>query len=77
MRGTTRIQIHLNLDQNSIKYISFSFLGYFSFLNEKGAQTAVIYTTIVQLVRERVYKFLSLENISAYTESHGKKQYSN
>lgn len=44
--------------------------GYFSFLNEKGAQTAVIYTTIVQLVRERVYKFLSLENISAYTESH-------
>nr|XP_019564995.2 uncharacterized protein LOC109433065 [Aedes albopictus]XP_029715435.1 uncharacterized protein LOC109433065 [Aedes albopictus] len=44
--------------------------GYFSFLNEKGTQTAVVYTTIVQLVRERVYKFLSLENISAYTESH-------
>lgn len=44
--------------------------GYFSFLNDKGAQTATVYTTIVQLVRERVYKFLSLENLSAYTESH-------
>lgn len=44
--------------------------GYFSFLNDKGTQLATAYTTIVQLVRERVYKFLSLENISAYTESH-------
>ncbi|XP_058819228.1 uncharacterized protein LOC131682066 [Topomyia yanbarensis] len=43
--------------------------GYFSFLNDKGTQTATIYTTIVQLVRERVYKFLCLENLSAYTES--------
>ncbi|XP_053695075.1 uncharacterized protein LOC128742672 [Sabethes cyaneus] len=44
--------------------------GYFSFLSEKGTQMATVYTTIVQLVRERVYKFLSLENLSAYTESH-------
>ncbi|XP_062545798.1 uncharacterized protein LOC134212185 [Armigeres subalbatus] len=44
--------------------------GYFSFLSDKGTQLATAYTTIVQLVRERVYKFLSLENISAYTESH-------
>ncbi|XP_055540190.1 uncharacterized protein LOC129726936 [Wyeomyia smithii] len=43
--------------------------GYFSFLTEKGSQMATVYTTIVQLVRERVYKFLSLENLSAYTES--------
>ncbi|XP_058446582.1 uncharacterized protein LOC131427427 isoform X2 [Malaya genurostris] len=43
--------------------------GYFSFLNDKGTQTVTVYTTIVQLVRERVYKFLSLENLSAYTES--------
>lgn len=44
--------------------------GYFSFLNDKGTQAATVYTTIMQLVRERVYKFLSLENLSAYTESH-------
>ncbi|XP_055632648.1 uncharacterized protein LOC129773113 isoform X2 [Toxorhynchites rutilus septentrionalis] len=44
--------------------------GYFSFVNDKGVQTATVYTTVVQLVRERVYKFLSLENLSAYTESH-------
>lgn len=52
--------------------MSFNFAGYFSFLNEKGTQAATVYTTIVQLVRERVYKFLCLENLSAYTESHGK-----
>ncbi|XP_050100634.1 uncharacterized protein LOC126581189 [Anopheles aquasalis] len=44
--------------------------GYFSFINDKGAATATIYTTIVQLVRDQVYKFLSLENLAAYTESH-------
>ncbi|KFB46196.1 hypothetical protein ZHAS_00014199 [Anopheles sinensis] len=47
------------------------FPGYFSFINDKGAPTATIYTTIVQLVRDQVYKFLSLENLSAYTESQG------
>uniref|UniRef100_A0A182F1C2 CABIT domain-containing protein n=1 Tax=Anopheles albimanus TaxID=7167 RepID=A0A182F1C2_ANOAL len=44
--------------------------SYFSFINDKGAATATIYTTIVQLVRDQVYKFLSLENLAAYTESH-------
>uniref|UniRef100_A0A182SVU2 CABIT domain-containing protein n=1 Tax=Anopheles maculatus TaxID=74869 RepID=A0A182SVU2_9DIPT len=44
--------------------------GYFSFINDKGAPTATVYTTIVQLVRDQVYKFLSLDNLSAYTESH-------
>uniref|UniRef100_A0A182MEY7 CABIT domain-containing protein n=1 Tax=Anopheles culicifacies TaxID=139723 RepID=A0A182MEY7_9DIPT len=43
---------------------------YFSFINDKGAPTATVYTTIVQLVRDQVYKFLSLDNLSAYTESH-------
>ncbi|XP_058061320.1 uncharacterized protein LOC131211744 [Anopheles bellator] len=46
------------------------FPGYFSFINEKGAASATVYTTIVQLVRDQVYKFLSLENLAAYTESH-------
>ncbi|GAB0096812.1 LOC108017129 [Sergentomyia squamirostris] len=43
--------------------------GYFSLVNEKGGATASIYTTIIQLVRERVYKFLSMENMVAYSES--------
>ncbi|XP_055680799.1 uncharacterized protein LOC129788613 isoform X2 [Lutzomyia longipalpis] len=43
--------------------------GYFSLLNDKGGATAAIYTTIIQLVRERVYKFLSMENMVAYSES--------
>uniref|UniRef100_U5ENU1 Putative myosin-g heavy chain n=1 Tax=Corethrella appendiculata TaxID=1370023 RepID=U5ENU1_9DIPT len=51
------------------------FPGYFSLLNDKGAPTATVYTAIVQLVRERVYKFLSVDNISAYTESLGSDTY--
>lgn len=31
--------------------------------------TATQYTTMTQLVRERVYKFLSIDNMQAYTES--------
>ncbi|XP_035916171.1 uncharacterized protein LOC118513918 isoform X1 [Anopheles stephensi] len=50
--------------------IPHDFPGYFSFINDKGAPTATVYTTIVQLVRDQVYKFLSLDNLSAYTESH-------
>ena len=42
--------------------------GYFSLINEKGS-TATLYTTLIQLVRERVYKFLSVDNMQAYTES--------
>lgn len=37
--------------------------------NEKGSPTATLYTTMIQLVRERVYKFLSVDNMQAYTES--------
>lgn len=32
--------------------------------------TATQYTTMTQLVRERVYKFLSIDNMQAYTESN-------
>jgi hypothetical protein len=54
-----------------IELIPISFLsGYFSLVNEKGAATATIYTTMVQLVRERVYKFVSIENLTAYTETY-------
>lgn len=43
--------------------------GYFSLINDKGSSTATLYTTLIQLVRERVYKFLSVDNMQAYTES--------
>lgn len=46
------------------------FTGYFSLVNEKGMPTATLYTTMIQLVRERVYKFLSVDNMQAYTESN-------
>lgn len=46
------------------------FAGYFSLVNEKGTPTATQYTTMTQLVRERVYKFLSIDNMQAYTESN-------
>lgn len=54
------------------------FAGYFSLVNEKGTPTATQYTTMTQLVRERVYKFLSIDNMQAYTESNpsGKLQFS-
>jgi hypothetical protein len=39
-------------------------------VNEKGTLTATQYTTMTQLVRERVYKFLSIDNMQAYTESN-------
>jgi hypothetical protein len=39
-------------------------------VNEKGTPTATQYTTMTQLVRERVYKFLSIDNMQAYTESN-------
>jgi hypothetical protein len=49
--------------------INLIFSGYFSLINEKGSPTATLYTTMIQLVRERVYKFLSVDNMQAYTES--------
>jgi len=45
------------------------FSGYFSLINDKGVPTATLYTTITKLVREKVYKFLSVDNLTAYTES--------
>lgn len=39
-------------------------------MNEKGTPTATQYTTMTQLVRERVFKFLSIDNMQAYTESN-------
>lgn len=46
------------------------YAGYFSLVNEKGTPTATQFTTMTQLVRERVYKFLSIDNMQAYTESN-------
>ncbi|KAH8266606.1 hypothetical protein KR018_002934 [Drosophila ironensis] len=45
------------------------FPGYFSLLNEKGMPTATQYGSLMQLVRERVYKFASVDNMPAFTES--------
>lgn len=45
------------------------FPGYFSLINDKGVPTATLYTTLIQLVRERVYKFVSVDNLPAFTES--------
>ncbi|XP_037825387.1 uncharacterized protein LOC119613446 [Lucilia sericata] len=45
------------------------FPGYFSLLNDKGLPTATLYTSLVQLVRERVCKFVSVENMPAFMES--------
>ncbi|XP_036321735.1 uncharacterized protein LOC118735860 isoform X2 [Rhagoletis pomonella] len=45
------------------------FPGYFSLLNDKGTATATLYTSLIQLVRERVYKFVSVDNMPAFTES--------
>ncbi|KAI8042607.1 uncharacterized protein LOC128263268 isoform X1 [Drosophila gunungcola] len=45
------------------------FPGYFSLLSEKGLATATQYGSLIQLVRERVYKFVSVDNMPAFTES--------
>lgn len=49
--------------------VIWSLLGYFSMVNEKGQATATVYSKVIELVRERVYKFLTLENMVAYNES--------
>lgn len=58
-------------------FSSFFYAGYFSLINDKGVPTATLYTTITKLVREKVYKFLSVDNLTAYTESQstGKKYF--
>ena len=38
-------------------------------VNEKGQATAAVYSKVIELVRERVYKFLTLESLVAYNES--------
>lgn len=38
-------------------------------VNEKGQATATVYSKVIELVRERVYKFLTLDNMVAYNES--------
>lgn len=60
------------------KFLFAYIAGYFSLMNEKGTPTATQYTTMTQLVRERVYKFLSIDNMQAYTESNssGKSKFS-
>lgn len=59
------------IDEVYLMNVIFNFLsGYFSLVNEKGTPTATQYTTMTQLVRERVYKFLSIDNMQAYTESN-------
>uniref|UniRef100_A0A336M7L0 CSON013306 protein n=1 Tax=Culicoides sonorensis TaxID=179676 RepID=A0A336M7L0_CULSO len=74
----------MNAKQSSRKRgirIPQDFQGYFSLVNERGSSTASCYTTIVQLVRERVYKFLSVDTLTAYSESqtsdkpHSKSHY--
>nr|XP_016998296.2 uncharacterized protein LOC108058210 isoform X2 [Drosophila takahashii]XP_016998297.2 uncharacterized protein LOC108058210 isoform X2 [Drosophila takahashii]XP_016998298.2 uncharacterized protein LOC108058210 isoform X2 [Drosophila takahashii]XP_016998299.2 uncharacterized protein LOC108058210 isoform X2 [Drosophila takahashii] len=45
------------------------FPGYFSLVSEKGLPTATQYGSLIQLVRERVYKFASVDNMPAFTES--------
>lgn len=69
------------MNANSIVTNFFAFIfiriiaGYFSLINDKGVPTATLYTTITKLVREKVYKFLSVDNLTAYTEqsqSNGK-----
>lgn len=55
--------------QNPLKCTFPLSLGYFSLVNEKGQATAAVYSKVIELVRERVYKFLTLENMVAYNES--------
>lgn len=42
------------------------FPGWFSLTNEKGEKCAVAHTSILQLVREQVCSFISMQPFSAY-----------
>ncbi|XP_034670239.1 uncharacterized protein LOC117902757 [Drosophila subobscura] len=55
--------------RKKIVLIPQEFPGYFSLLNEKGLPTATQYSSLMHLVRERVYKFVSVDNMPAFTES--------
>ncbi|EFA07091.2 uncharacterized protein B4 isoform X1 [Tribolium castaneum] len=56
--------------------------GWFSLTNEKGEKSAVVYTSVLQLVREQVCSFVSMQPFTAYasqtadlTDNSGKVQY--
>ncbi|XP_018321987.1 uncharacterized protein LOC108734805 [Agrilus planipennis] len=59
------------------------YAGWFSLTNDKGEKCAVTHTTILQLVRDQVCAFLSVQSFSGYTASNhdpldsrtGKTQY--
>lgn len=67
--NTHAIIITITFLMNLSVFSFFLPLGYFSLINDRGTSTATLYTTIVQLVRERVYKFLSVDSLTAYTET--------
>ncbi|XP_026467694.1 uncharacterized protein LOC113371277 [Ctenocephalides felis] len=49
---------------------------WFSLVSDKGDAVAAVHTTLMQLVRERVYKFVSTEPFAAYSETlAGRAQY--
>lgn len=49
--------------------IIFFLSGWFSLVSDKGDAVAAVHTTLMQLVRERVYKFVSTEPFAAYSET--------
>lgn len=42
------------------------FAGWFSLTNEKGEKCAVAHTSVLQLVREQVCSFISVQPFNAY-----------
>lgn len=44
--------------------------GWFSLINEKGERCAVAYTSVLQLVREQVCSFISIQPFIAYAGHH-------
>lgn len=52
--------------------------GWFSLTNEKGEKCAVLYTSVLQLVREQVCSFINIQPFTAYaghnSELSGKKK---
>ncbi|KAK4885758.1 hypothetical protein RN001_002029 [Aquatica leii] len=44
--------------------------GWFSLTNEKGEKAAVVHSSVLQLVREQVCSFISIQSFTAYTASN-------
>ncbi|XP_063905198.1 uncharacterized protein LOC135124218 isoform X2 [Zophobas morio] len=66
----------------SILHFPEGYSGWFSLTNEKGEKSAVVHTSILQLVREQVCSFVSMQPLTAYasqtadlTDGSGKVQY--